>query len=110
MFWIGCWWSCRCHDSGGMWVPRYQAGAPLSVMDGVPYTAIDGLDALPYPTTAGTSFVSPLPPKGPCLHHSFLVVPWPSLSSYKSSRPWPSLLQHNPCLLPSPLWQFLTIF
>ena len=38
---------------------RYQAGAPLSVLDGVPYTIIDGIDALPYPTTAGTSYVRP---------------------------------------------------
>lgn len=40
---------------------RYKQGRPLSVLDGVPYTIIDGIDALPYPTTAGTSFVrSPL--------------------------------------------------
>lgn len=38
---------------------RYRAGAPLSVLDGVPYTVIDGMDALPYPTTAGTSYVRP---------------------------------------------------
>eukprot|EP00884_Botryococcus_braunii_P016489 jgi/Botrbrau1/3523/Bobra.341_2s0050.1 len=36
---------------------RYKEGRPLSVLDGVPYTVIDGLDALPYQTTAGTSFL-----------------------------------------------------
>ncbi|CAL8466609.1 g6145 [Coccomyxa elongata] len=36
---------------------RYKQGRPLSVLDGVPYTIIDGIDALPYPTTAGTSFL-----------------------------------------------------
>jgi hypothetical protein len=36
---------------------RYRQGSPLSVLDGVPYVVIDGLDALPYPTTAGTTFV-----------------------------------------------------
>ena len=29
------------------------------MLDGVPYTVIDGMDALPYPTTAGTSYVRP---------------------------------------------------
>ncbi len=48
-------------DMLGMVVCRYKQGRPLSVLDGVPYTIIDGIDALPYPTTAGTSFVrSPL--------------------------------------------------
>ena len=37
---------------------RYKQGRPLSCLDGVPYTVIDGIDALPYPTTAGTTFVS----------------------------------------------------
>ncbi|KAK9841850.1 hypothetical protein WJX81_007196 [Elliptochloris bilobata] len=36
---------------------RYRAGAPLSGLDGVPYAVIDGIDALPYPTTAGTSYL-----------------------------------------------------
>lgn len=27
------------------------------MLDGVPYAVIDGIDALPYPTTAGTSYV-----------------------------------------------------
>ena len=42
-------------------VCRYKQGRPLSCLDGVPYTVIDGIDALPYPTTAGTTFVSRLP-------------------------------------------------
>ena len=40
---------------------RYKQGRPLSALDGVPYTVIDGMDALPYPTTAGTTFVRPPP-------------------------------------------------
>lgn len=43
-------------------VRRYKQGRPLSVLDGVPYAVIDGIDALPYPTTAGTSFVRPCSP------------------------------------------------
>ena len=38
---------------------RHKQGRPLSALDGVPYTVIDGMDALPYPTTAGTTFVRP---------------------------------------------------
>ena len=35
----------------------------MSVLDGVPYVVIDQVDALPYPTTAGTTFVRlPLAP------------------------------------------------
>lgn len=36
---------------------RYQAGAPRSILEGVPYAVKDVADALPYPTTAGTSFL-----------------------------------------------------
>lgn len=43
---------------------RHKQGRPLSALDGVPYTVIDGMDALPYPTTAGTIFVRPTA----CLH------------------------------------------
>lgn len=39
---------------------RYKQGKPLSILDGVPYAIIDGIDALPYGTTAGTTFVSPM--------------------------------------------------
>lgn len=39
---------------------RYKQGKPLSCLDGVPYAVIDGIDALPYGTTAGTTFVSAL--------------------------------------------------
>ena len=39
---------------------RHKQGRPLSALDGVPYTVIDGMDALPYPTTAGTTFVHAL--------------------------------------------------
>lgn len=49
------------------------------MLDGVPYAVIDGIDALPYPTTAGTSYVrtyasrqgSPCP-KVPCVQ--FMAV------------------------------------
>lgn len=36
---------------------RYQQGAPLSPLDGVPFAVIDCLHAGPYPTTAGTKQV-----------------------------------------------------
>ena len=41
-------------------VRRFREGRPLSLLDGVPYSVIDGLDALPYRTTAGTTFVRAL--------------------------------------------------
>ena len=41
-------------------VRRFREGKPLSLLDGVPYSVIDGLDALPYCTTAGTTFVRAL--------------------------------------------------
>jgi len=37
---------------------RFAAGKPLSLLDGVPYALIDALDALPYKTTAGTTFLA----------------------------------------------------
>lgn len=36
---------------------RYAAAAPLGVLDGVPFAVKDNLDALPYPTSCGTSFM-----------------------------------------------------
>ena len=37
---------------------RWAAGKPLSVLDGVPFAVKDIVDALPYPTTAGTAFLA----------------------------------------------------
>jgi Asp-tRNA(Asn)/Glu-tRNA(Gln) amidotransferase A subunit family amidase len=37
---------------------RWQRGAPLSPLDGVPFAAKDCVDALPHPTTAGTAFLA----------------------------------------------------
>ena len=37
---------------------RYAAGRPLSPLDGVPFAVKDCVDALPYPTTAGTAFMA----------------------------------------------------
>lgn len=37
---------------------RWAAGAPLSLLDGVPFAVKDCLDALPYPTTGGTVFMA----------------------------------------------------
>ncbi|GMH42524.1 hypothetical protein BSKO_10443 [Bryopsis sp. KO-2023] len=37
---------------------RYQRGKPLSVLDGVPFSVKDSMDALPYKSTAGTAFLS----------------------------------------------------
>lgn len=37
---------------------RWRAGAPRSMLDGVPYAVKDVADALPYPTTAGTTFMA----------------------------------------------------
>eukprot|EP00798_Chlamydomonas_sp_ICE-L_P011910 gene11910-15009_t len=37
---------------------RIQAGHPLSVLEGVPFAVKDMMDALPYGTTCGTSFLS----------------------------------------------------
>jgi Asp-tRNA(Asn)/Glu-tRNA(Gln) amidotransferase A subunit family amidase len=39
---------------------RYAAGKSLSVFDGVPYVVKDCLDALPYETSCGTSFMGKL--------------------------------------------------
>nr|ARQ20723.1 lipid body protein [Lobosphaera incisa] len=39
---------------------RYKAGKPLSVLDGVPYAVKDGVDALPYKTTNGTTWAAGL--------------------------------------------------
>jgi Asp-tRNA(Asn)/Glu-tRNA(Gln) amidotransferase A subunit family amidase len=39
---------------------RYAEGSSLSVFDGVPYVVKDGLDALPYETSFGTSFMGKL--------------------------------------------------
>ena len=38
---------------------RIQAGKPLSALDGVPYAVKDNMDALPYSTTGGTTYVRP---------------------------------------------------
>jgi Asp-tRNA(Asn)/Glu-tRNA(Gln) amidotransferase A subunit family amidase len=40
---------------------RWKAGKPLSVLDGVPITAKDQLDMVPYPTTVGTRFFGKVP-------------------------------------------------
>eukprot|EP00898_Chlorokybus_atmophyticus_P005129 jgi/Chlat1/5617/Chrsp369S05408 len=37
---------------------RYKQGRPLSVLDGVPIAIKDELDCLPYPTTAGTTWIA----------------------------------------------------
>ena len=37
---------------------RWAAGRPLSPLDGVPFAVKDSVDALPYPTTAGTAFMA----------------------------------------------------
>lgn len=37
---------------------RWAAGRPLSPLDGVPFAVKDLVDALPYPTTAGTAFLA----------------------------------------------------
>jgi len=42
---------------------RIKAGKPLSVFDGVPVAVKDELDMVPYPTTAGTSFLGKSPAK-----------------------------------------------
>lgn len=34
---------------------RWEAGKPLSVLDGVPYAVKDNIDAVPYPTTSGSA-------------------------------------------------------
>jgi Asp-tRNA(Asn)/Glu-tRNA(Gln) amidotransferase A subunit family amidase len=39
---------------------RYAAGKALSVFDGVPYVVKDCLDALPYETSCGTTFMGKL--------------------------------------------------
>jgi Asp-tRNA(Asn)/Glu-tRNA(Gln) amidotransferase A subunit family amidase len=50
-------------DQAAAAAARLQADKPLSVLDGVPVAIKDELDQIPYPTTAGTSFlgVSPAP-------------------------------------------------
>ncbi|MDR3573065.1 MAG: amidase [Anaerolineaceae bacterium] len=40
---------------------RIQSGHPLSILDGVPVAVKDEVDQLPYPTTAGTSFLGATP-------------------------------------------------
>ncbi|PRW59826.1 fatty acid amide hydrolase [Chlorella sorokiniana] len=37
---------------------RWRSGRPLSPLDGVPFAVKDCMDALPYPTTAGTGFMA----------------------------------------------------
>ncbi len=40
---------------------RFQAGAPLSIFDGVPVAVKDEVDMAPYPTTVGTKFLGKAP-------------------------------------------------
>jgi len=40
---------------------RFEAGKPLSILDGVPMAVKDELDMLPYPTTVGTKFLGDQP-------------------------------------------------
>ena len=40
---------------------RIKAGHPLSILDGVPVAVKDEVDQVPYPTTAGTSFLGDTP-------------------------------------------------
>ncbi len=40
---------------------RIKAGHPLSILDGVPVAVKDEVDQVPYPTTAGTSFLGDKP-------------------------------------------------
>lgn len=40
---------------------RFEAGAPLSIFDGVPVAVKDEMDQVPYPTTVGTSFLGKEP-------------------------------------------------
>src|SRR5690606_3673967 len=40
---------------------RWKAGAPLSVLDGVPVAIKDEIDQVPYPTTVGTAFLGAAP-------------------------------------------------
>jgi Asp-tRNA(Asn)/Glu-tRNA(Gln) amidotransferase A subunit family amidase len=49
---------------------RIEAGAPLSVLDGVPVAVKDEVDQLPYPTTVGTSFLG----KAPAVQDSTVVA------------------------------------
>lgn len=55
---------------------RWEAGAPLSVLDGVPFAVKDNMDARGYETRAGTTFLheecAP-PPSAACL---FVVQSW----------------------------------
>lgn len=37
---------------------RWASGAQRGILDGVPFVVKDVADALPYPTTAGTSFIA----------------------------------------------------
>jgi hypothetical protein len=37
----------------------YEIGQPLSVLDGVPFAVKDSIDALPYGSSAGTTYVRP---------------------------------------------------
>ena len=45
------------HDQSSLLCDRYEQQSPLSPLDGVPYAVKDMIDALPYQTTCGTSYM-----------------------------------------------------
>ena len=44
---------------------RFAEKKQRSPLEGVPFAVIDAIDVLPYPTTAGTSYVRPKPSARP---------------------------------------------
>ena len=62
---------------------RWAAGKPLSVLDGVPFAVKDAIDALPYPTTAGTAYMAKWWVLGPVLlvHALWVLVALPACNS-----------------------------
>lgn len=56
--WFTAWSAEEIRQQAATATERYQNGVPLSVLDGVPFAVKDSLDALPYPTTFGTTFMA----------------------------------------------------
>lgn len=58
--WLSAWSPEAIREAAAASSTRYAAHAPLSVLDGVPFVVKDCIDALPYPTTHGTTFMAAL--------------------------------------------------
>lgn len=58
--WLSAWTAEDIRQQAAAATERYAAGKSLSVLDGVPFCVKDAIDALPYETSFGTTFMGKL--------------------------------------------------